>query len=129
VILHPSWLAPGRMGISGQHGDESLRTVRYWASTVIALDAQALVDVLAKRWFLTCLKMANYLGSPQKIFPAITSFPVLPVCPRGTASLGSTARAHPHYSYFSLPMSCGTITVAVASVKFPQESVTWYVIV
>jgi len=29
---------------------EPLKTVRYWGSTVMDLDAQALVDVLAKRW-------------------------------------------------------------------------------
>ena len=30
--------------------DEPLKTVRYWGSTVMDLDAQALVEVLAKRW-------------------------------------------------------------------------------
>jgi hypothetical protein len=30
--------------------DEPLKTVRYWGSTVMDLGAQALVDVLAKRW-------------------------------------------------------------------------------
>ncbi|TFG71221.1 MAG: hypothetical protein E4H27_05070 [Anaerolineales bacterium] len=30
--------------------DEPLKSVRYWGSTVLELDAQALVDILAVRW-------------------------------------------------------------------------------
>jgi len=43
-------LGPTLLLITCHSLDEPLKTVRYWGSTVMNLDAQALVDVLAKRW-------------------------------------------------------------------------------
>jgi hypothetical protein len=43
-------LGPTLLLITCHNRDEPLKTVRYWGSTVMTLDAQTLVDVLAKRW-------------------------------------------------------------------------------
>jgi hypothetical protein len=51
--LIPTWirkLGPTLLLITCHSLAEPLKTVRYWGSTVMDLDAQALVDVLAKRW-------------------------------------------------------------------------------
>jgi len=51
--LIPTWvrkLGPTLLLITCHDLNEPLKTVRYWGSTVMDLDAQALVDVLAKRW-------------------------------------------------------------------------------
>jgi len=51
--LIPAWirkLGPTLLLITCHSLEEPLKTVRYWGSTVMDLDAQALVDVLAKRW-------------------------------------------------------------------------------
>ena len=51
--LIPTWirkLGPTLLLITCHNLDEPLRTVRYWGSTMMDLDTQALVDVLAKRW-------------------------------------------------------------------------------
>ncbi len=51
--LIPTWvrkLGPTLLLITCHNLDEPLKTVRYWGSTMMDLDAQALVDVLAKRW-------------------------------------------------------------------------------
>jgi hypothetical protein len=43
-------LGPTLLLITGHDPKEPLKTVRYWGSTVLDLDAQALVDILAVRW-------------------------------------------------------------------------------
>lgn len=43
-------LGPTLLLITCHDPNEPLKTVRYWASTVLDLDAQALVDILAIRW-------------------------------------------------------------------------------
>jgi hypothetical protein len=43
-------LGPTLLLITCHDPAEPLKTVRYWGSTVMELEAQALVDVLAKRW-------------------------------------------------------------------------------
>jgi hypothetical protein len=43
-------LGPTLLLITCHDRDEPLKTVRYWGSTVLDLDAQALVDILAVRW-------------------------------------------------------------------------------
>ena len=43
-------LGPTLLLITCHDLDEPLKTVRYWGSTVLNLDAQALVDILAIRW-------------------------------------------------------------------------------
>jgi hypothetical protein len=43
-------LGPTLMLITCHNLDEPLKSVRYWGSTVLELDAQALVDILAVRW-------------------------------------------------------------------------------
>jgi len=43
-------LGPTLLLITCHDPDEPLKTVRYWGSTVLPLDAQALVDILAVRW-------------------------------------------------------------------------------
>jgi len=43
-------LGPTLLLITCHDLDEPLKTVRYWGSTAMDLDAQALVEVLAKRW-------------------------------------------------------------------------------
>jgi len=43
-------LGPALLLITCHDPDEPLKTVRYWGSTVLDLDAQALVDILAVRW-------------------------------------------------------------------------------
>lgn len=51
--LVPTWirkLGPTLLLITCHDRDEPLKTVRYWGSTVMTLDAQALVDILAVRW-------------------------------------------------------------------------------
>jgi hypothetical protein len=51
--LVPTWirkLGPTLLLITCHNRDEPLKTVRYWGSTVMALDAQSLVDILAIRW-------------------------------------------------------------------------------
>jgi hypothetical protein len=51
--LVPTWirkLGPSLLLITCHNLDEPLKTVRYWGSTVLDLEAQALVDILAVRW-------------------------------------------------------------------------------
>ena len=51
--LVPTWirkLGPTLLLITCHDPKEPLKTVRYWGSTVLDLDAQALVDILAVRW-------------------------------------------------------------------------------
>jgi hypothetical protein len=51
--LIPTWirkLGPTLLLITCHDPAEPLKTVRYWGSTVMDLDAQAMVNVLAKRW-------------------------------------------------------------------------------
>jgi SRSO17 transposase len=51
--LTPTWirkLGPTLLLITCHDLAEPLKTVRYWGSTVMELDAQPLVEVLAKRW-------------------------------------------------------------------------------
>jgi hypothetical protein len=36
--------------VTGHNLDESLKSVRYWGSTLLNSQAQALVDILAIRW-------------------------------------------------------------------------------
>ena len=51
--LIPSWirkLGPTLVLITCHDRDDPLKSVRYWGSTVLDLDAQALVDILALRW-------------------------------------------------------------------------------
>ena len=51
--LIPTWirkLGPTLLLITCHDLDEPLKTMRYWGSTVMDLEAQALVDLLAKRW-------------------------------------------------------------------------------
>jgi hypothetical protein len=51
--LLPTWirkLGPTLLLITCHDPDEPLKTVRYWGSTLLDLDAQALVDILAIRW-------------------------------------------------------------------------------
>lgn len=51
--LVPTWirkLGPSLLLITCHNLDEPLKTVRYWGSTVMDLDAQSLVDILAVRW-------------------------------------------------------------------------------
>jgi hypothetical protein len=43
-------LGPSLLLITCHDPQEPLKTVRYWGSTVLDLDAQALVDILAVRW-------------------------------------------------------------------------------
>ena len=43
-------LGPTLLLITCHDPDEPLKTIRYWGSTVLTLDAQALVDILAVRW-------------------------------------------------------------------------------
>jgi hypothetical protein len=43
-------LGPTLLLITCHNPDEPLKSVRYWGSTVLDLDAQALVDILAIRW-------------------------------------------------------------------------------
>jgi hypothetical protein len=43
-------LGPTLLLITCHDPDEPLKTLRYWGSTVLDLDAQALVDILATRW-------------------------------------------------------------------------------
>jgi len=43
-------LGPTLLLITCHDLNEPLKTVRYWGSTVMDLDAQALVEALAKRW-------------------------------------------------------------------------------
>jgi hypothetical protein len=43
-------LGPTLLLITCHDPNEPLKTIRYWASTVLDLDAQALVDILAIRW-------------------------------------------------------------------------------
>jgi hypothetical protein len=51
--LVPTWirkLGPALLLITCYDLDEPLKTVRYWGSTVMNLDAQSLTDILAIRW-------------------------------------------------------------------------------
>jgi len=51
--LVPTWirkLGPTLLLFTCHNLDEPPKTVRYWGSTVIDLDAQSLVDILAARW-------------------------------------------------------------------------------
>jgi len=51
--LIPTWirkLGPTLMLITCHDLDDPLKSVRYWGSTVLDLDAQALVNILAVRW-------------------------------------------------------------------------------
>jgi len=51
--LIPTWirkLGPTLLLITCHNPDEPLKTVRFWSSTALDMDAQSLVDVLAKRW-------------------------------------------------------------------------------
>jgi hypothetical protein len=51
--LLPTWirkLGPTLLLITCHDLDEPLKTVRYWGSTLMDLEAQALVDILAVRW-------------------------------------------------------------------------------
>jgi hypothetical protein len=53
VHLIVTWirkLGPTLLLITCHDPDEPLKTVRYWGSTVLDLDVQALVDILAVRW-------------------------------------------------------------------------------
>lgn len=53
AYLMPTWirkLGPTLLLITCHNLDEPLKSVRYWGSTLLDLDAQALVDVLAVRW-------------------------------------------------------------------------------
>jgi hypothetical protein len=53
AYLLPTWirkLGPTLVLITCHDLDEPLKTVRYWGSTVMDLDAQSLVDILAVRW-------------------------------------------------------------------------------
>lgn len=43
-------LGPSLLLITCHDRDEPLKTVRYWGSTVLDLEAQALVNILAVRW-------------------------------------------------------------------------------
>jgi hypothetical protein len=43
-------LGPTLLLITCHDPDEPLKTIRYWSSTVLDLDAQTLVDILAVRW-------------------------------------------------------------------------------
>ena len=45
-------LGPTLVLITCHDLDEPLKSVRYWGSTVLDLDAQALVDILAERWHI-----------------------------------------------------------------------------
>ena len=51
--LIPTWirkLGPTLLLITCHDLDQPLKSIRYWGSTVLDLDAQALVDILAIRW-------------------------------------------------------------------------------
>jgi len=50
VVTWVRKLGPTLLLITCHDPDEPLKTVRYWGSTVLDLDAQALVDILAVRW-------------------------------------------------------------------------------
>jgi hypothetical protein len=53
--LVPTWirkLGPTLLLITCHDLDEPLKSVRYWGSTVLDLDPQALVDILAIRWHI-----------------------------------------------------------------------------
>jgi hypothetical protein len=68
--LIPTWirkLGPTLLLITCHDLDDPLKSVRYWGSTVLDLDAQALVDILAVRWQIeTFFEYAkDLLGSDQ----------------------------------------------------------------
>jgi hypothetical protein len=53
AYLVPTWirkLGPTLLLITCHNLDEPLKSVRYWGSTILDLDAQSLVDILAVRW-------------------------------------------------------------------------------
>jgi len=50
VVTWVRKLGPTLLLITCHDSDEPLKTVRYWGSTVLDLDAQDLVDILAIRW-------------------------------------------------------------------------------
>ena len=45
-------LGPTLLLITCHNPDEPLKSVRYWGSTVLDLDAQAMIDILAIRWLI-----------------------------------------------------------------------------
>ena len=68
--LIPTWvrkLGPTLLLITCHDPNQPLRSIRYWGSTVLDLDAQALVDILAIRWQIeTFFEYAkDLLGSDQ----------------------------------------------------------------
>ena len=50
VVTWVRKLGPTLLLVTCHDPDEPLKTVRYWGSTVLDLDAQALVDILAVHW-------------------------------------------------------------------------------